>query len=571
MRILGINGDTARKPSRGSHDSGAALLDGAHVLGACNEERFSRIKQDSSYPSRCIDYLLGLDGEKPEHVALPWLSAKEQAPMLDRVFAHLAEAGRTDAGLRGFYWKQQWPRFARRLRRRDRALPPALAGTPKSIHEHHRCHAASAYYCAPFADERVLVVTLDGQGDFASGSVWIGEGGKLALVTDFDALNSIGHIYSAFTAHLGFTPNRHEGKIVGLAAYGNPACLRDRLLDHTRLGDWDRLFDAELIWLVLRPGSDRGRRILEKLTAGLSREDIAAGLQDWTEQVATYLIRDYLERTGCRFLALAGGVFANVKLNQRILELDGVENVYIHPNMGDGGLAIGAALDALATHEGGIAPRLLKSVYLGPDVSASDAESALARADLDYEKPDNLPERVAELLAEGKVVARAAGCMEYGPRALGNRSILAACGDPTINQWLNDRLNRTEFMPFAPIIMEEHAADYFPAWRPEHVAARFMTITYDASELAKKNIPAAIHVDGTARPQVLRRQDNPEVYAILEAYYRKTGIPALINTSFNMHEEPIVCSANDAVRAYRLGHLDALILADCLTVSESGR
>jgi len=173
----------------------------------------------------------------------------------------------------------------------------------------------------------------------------------------------------------------------------------------------------------------------------------------------------------------------------------------------------------------------------------------------------------AQLLAEGKVVARAAGRMEYGPRALGNRTLFASCSDATINQWLNEKLQRTEFMPFAPIIMAEHAHDYFPDWKPEHVAARFMTITYDASDLAKQSIPAAIHVDGTARPQVLRQQDNPEVHALLTAYYDLTGVPALINTSFNMHEEPIVCSAADAVRAFQLGHLDALICADWLAVA----
>lgn len=565
--ILGINGDTASQPRKGSHDSGACLISDRNVLAAANEERFSRTKQDASYPFRSIEYVLNEGGATPEIAALTWLPPRQQRPMLDRLYRHLWEASRSYPPLRTFYWKQQWPRWARLLRPRSRTLPDYLAGLPIQIVEHHFAHAASAYFCSPFADQRTLVITLDGQGDFAAGSVWIGEKGRLDCIEYYDALNSIGHIYAAFTGFLGFTPNRHEGKIVGLAAYGNPEPLLGRLLDNTRLGNWDRLLSPELIHLGLRPSSQAGEAICKRLCEGLSREDISAGLQSWAETVATSLVSELCRKHDCRMVAAAGGVFANVKLNQRLLELEEVDNIYIHPNMGDGGLGVGAALAVQSLNGQSMQPQLMKSCYLGPDIGDPEAGGALKEAGLCYRQADNLPEAVAGLLADGRVVARAAGRMEYGPRALGNRSILAGCGDPSINQWLNDRLQRTEFMPFAPIIMEEYAKDYFPAWKPEHVAARFMTITYDASELAKKNIPAAIHVDGTARPQVLRRGDNPDMYAILEAYHQKTGIPALINTSFNMHEEPIVCSARDAVRAFQLGHLDALICGPYLTIS----
>jgi len=280
------------------------------------------------------------------------------------------------------------------------------------------------------------------------------------------------------------------------------------------------------------------------------------------------LVTEWVGKTGISKLTLAGGVFANVKLNQRILELECVDNIYIQPNMGDGGLALGAALVAHSENNGGLTPRFLESLYLGPDISSDDASREFDSAGIPYTRPENTAKTVAGLLAQGKVVARAAGRMEYGPRALGNRTVFASCSDPTINQWLNDRLQRTEFMPFAPIILESHAAEYFPAWRPDHVTARFMTITYDASDVAKQNIPAAIHVDGTARPQVLRQADNPEVHAILTEYHALTGIPAVINTSLNMHEEPIVCSAGDAVRAFKLGRLDALLCADLLAVTK---
>lgn len=567
MIIIGINGDTAHAPKRGSHDSGAALLVDGEIVAAANEERFSRIKQDDRYPFAAIAHVLA-GSAKPELASLSWLSPRQQKPMLDRLFAHLYEESVNHPPLRRLYWKQQHSRWGRLLRCPKRTLPSELSGLNKEIHEHHLAHAASAYYCSPYENERTLVLTLDGQGDFAAGSLWLGEKGKLTPIEHYDALNSIGHLYAAFTGHLGFTPNRHEGKIVGLAAHGNPDLLCQRLLAHTRLGSWDRLFDAELILLTIRHWSEEGKAILARLTTGLSREDVAAGIQSFTEVVVTHLVAEKCRQHNCHLVAAAGGVFANVKMNQRIMELPEVENLYIHPNMGDGGLAAGAALASFAAARGGMTPKLLSTCYLGPDISDSDAAAAFAAVGLVAEKPENLAAAAADLLAAGKVVARAAGKMEYGPRALGNRTLFAACSDPAINKWLNDRLQRTEFMPFAPIVMEEYAAAYFPAWKPEHIAARFMTVTYDASHLAKEHIPAAIHIDGTARPQVLRREDNPEVYAILEAFHARTGVAALINTSFNMHEEPIVCSASDAVRAWQLGHLDALICGNLLCTGE---
>jgi len=263
-------------------------------------------------------------------------------------------------------------------------------------------------------------------------------------------------------------------------------------------------------------------------------------------------------------LALAGGVFANVKLNQRLLALPDIDNVYIHPNMGDGGLATGAAYEVYARLHNGLMPRFQHHVDLGTDITRDTALAALQKAGLNYSEPENLSYQVARLLAQGKVVARAAGKMEYGPRALGNRTVMAACQDKSINQWLNQKFDRTEFMPFAPVIIEEQALAYFPDWQEDHIAARFMTITYDASELAQRNIPAAIHVDNTARPQVIRREDNPDYYDIVNDYYQLTGVASVINTSFNMHEEPIVRTADEAILAFQAAQLDALILGPFL-------
>ncbi len=566
--ILGINGYSARTPSRGAtHNTSAAIVHDGKLIAALDEERLSRIKGDRDYPFKTINYLTS-DFPWPDHIAMAGMARSKLFTSLWRQYANtLRMPLRPDFRqyLRSRLFDLPIRTIAERLR--PRSVPEALVSLPKSEIRHHHAHAASAYYCCPWPEEKVLVLTLDGFGDAQCGTCWVGKKGRMTLQSELPFMHSIGLLYTAVTYHLGFKPVQHEGKIVGLASYGNPEPMHERLMKHISIcHDGTFKFSPELIQLSNAPMRGSAKEIFEELTQGLSQEDIAAGIQRVTEQLVCHWIAHQCRKYDSGLLALAGGVFANVKLNQRILELDEVENIYIHPNMGDGGLAAGAALAVWADMQPDFRPRLLEHCYLGPSISDTEAKNALDNAGLKHQTPKNLAETVANTLVQGKVVARAAGPMEYGPRALGNRSILASCDDPSINQWLNERLQRTEFMPFAPIIMEEYAADYFPAWKPEHVAARFMTITYDASELAKKNIPAAIHVDGTARPQVLRKQDNPEVYDILAAYHTRTGIPALINTSFNMHEEPIVCTAEEAVRAFQLGHLDALICGNRLAV-----
>ncbi|MBF0282160.1 MAG: carbamoyltransferase [Zetaproteobacteria bacterium] len=566
MNILGIYGYDPKNPKRGyRHNGGAALVaDDGTVLSAIEEERLSRIKNDAVYPTLAIEQLAN---EHPfDHIALAGLQRTSFLSTAIRNYQTWRQHATTPAEKKHFL-NRILNFYIATLGAAILNLPnkPAHLTQPMQRFHHHDAHAASAYYCCPWPDEDVLIITLDGAGDGLCGRVEIGRDGQRIHQIDIPQLHSIGAIYSMFTAHLGFKPHRHEGKVLGLAAYGNPQLLANKLMAHIHLeGDFPT-FDATLLKVAY---GRFAHETLNDLIGSLSREDIAAGLQHFTEKTITHFVQHWVRKTDIHKLALAGGVFSNVKLNQRILELECVDNLYIQPNMGDGGLAVGAALAQIATQKQTLKPKFLSTAYLGQDITLEAATAALHHQSLDFSHPTDMAEAVATLLASGKVVARAAGRMEFGPRALGNRTLFASCSDEKINQWLNDKLQRTEFMPFAPIIMEEHAAEYFPAWEPEHVMARFMTITYDASEIARKNIPAAVHVDGTARPQVLREEDNPEVYAILRAYYAKTGVPALINTSFNMHEEPIVCSAADAVRAFQLGHLDALICGPLLCVAK---
>ncbi|MEZ4390178.1 MAG: carbamoyltransferase C-terminal domain-containing protein [Polyangiales bacterium] len=256
---------------------------------------------------------------------------------------------------------------------------------------------------------------------------------------------------------------------------------------------------------------------------------------------------------------------ANVKLNQRVAEVPGVTGVWVHPAMGDGGTGTGAAMAVLRERLGrAFAPERMAHAYLGPGYSADEVRGALRANGLEWTEPDDLALEVARLIHSGRVVARCDGRMEYGPRALGNRSVLYHAREPEVNRWLNQQLARTEFMPFAPVTLWEDRHRYYKNVDVSEAAASFMTITVDCTDEMIRDCPAAVHVDGTARPQLLRRETNPGYYDILARYKELSGVGSLINTSFNMHEEPIVCAPEDAIRAFRLGHLDHLAIGPCL-------
>ncbi|MDO8206429.1 MAG: carbamoyltransferase C-terminal domain-containing protein [Gallionella sp.] len=547
------------------HNSGASVLIDGKLVSSVEEERISRIKNDGSYPHSAIAEALsiaGITANDVEMVAIAGLTVWEQKTMRDRILKHDLRLAKVEPIIKKCYWKHRVEWYRRLLNPHPRPTG-ILAKKPSQTVEHHLSHAASAYYASSFGNERVGVITLDGSGDYSWGSVWLGENGKLQEVLHLPYLYSIGLLYASVTNYLGFVAGRHEGKVLGLAAFGNPEPLLSRLLQHTNMNDWDSLFDATLARVPLRPLTKIGATVISDLCQGLQREDVAAGLQAYTEKVICAWIQEQVCKLKVSKLALAGGVFSNVKLNQSILALPGVENIYVHPNMGDGGLASGAAYEVYARLNGGLRPEL-GDVYMGTEINRENSLQALQKLGVCYEEPKNLAQVVGRLLAEGKVVARADGRMEYGPRALGNRTVMAPCHDPSINQWLNKKFARTEFMPFAPVVLEEHAQEYFPDWDESHIAARFMTITYDASEIAQKNIPAAVHVDKTARPQVIRREDNPGYYDILKEYCAITGVPSVINTSFNMHEEPIVRTAEEAIIAFQAAGLDALVLGPFL-------
>jgi carbamoyltransferase len=455
-----------------------------------------------------------------------------------------------------------YSRMAVLYRRYEKRLRAMFPNAQMHRVEHHLTHAASSYYTSGF--EKALVVTGDAWGDFVSTMLCIGEGKKLTPVHRCYYPNSLGHYYQSLTNWLGFRGGRHEGKVLGLAAFGDPnSPVYDRIKDMLVCEDLDihAPFMMGKLWHKNLPFGKKC--LMRDLVENYKREDIAAAFQRRFEEVVTQLISNALDRFEVDSVCLAGGIFANVKLNQRIFEVPGVSRIYIFPNMGDGGVCAGGALYYDINQNGSIGSAL-PHAYLGPAFSEKQMEKALRDKGVEFNYHADIEVKVAELLMNNKVVARFNGAMEYGPRALGNRSILYPATDPAVNKWLNDRLKRTEFMPFAPVTLIEEAVRCYKNLHGAEYPARFMTITFDCTDFMRRKSPAAVHVDGTARPQLIDEQTNQSYYRIVHEYYKRTGIPSVVNTSFNMHEEPIVCTPEDAIRAFQLGHLDYLALGPFL-------
>ncbi|CAN5412018.1 hypothetical protein BH09SUM1_BH09SUM1_12370 [soil metagenome] len=433
--------------------------------------------------------------------------------------------------------------------------------------DHHLCHAASAYYPSGF--DRALIFTQDGFGDEYAARVMLGEGGRLKPLQEYwYEEKPLGLNYDLIVGLLDFNPARHAGKITGLAAFGKPNDECRSAMDDFLDGVWLRGKKGRpgyMDYTYREPTYKRLRAERQRFFKDISREDISYEIQRRTEhQMVTWIKEWRAKFPGIDRVALAGGVFANVRVNQKIKEL-GFKEIFIQPAMSDAGLCYGAALLELAHQKGGVLqPKKLPHVFLGYQDTPEEQRRELEKHGLRYRRvpEESIGGEIAKLVAARKVVAHHYGRMEFGPRALGNRSILYMAHDPDVNKWLNTQLNRTEFMPFAPAVLYEDAPQYFTGLEGAEHACEFMTITMDCTEKARHEIPAAVHVDGTARPQLVHHERNPRFHSILRGFKELTGVSSMINTSFNMHEEPIVATAYDAIRCYQLGHLDVLILGN---------
>ena len=601
MKVLGI--------SPLDKDSTVTLVEDGVITYAAAEERFTRVKLQDGFPWRALEDALDRTGTKIEEidrVVYPFLTFDEETRLfernlakerqfltetetaatgeeLDRARARIPSHRDPVPGLgdpnekfeKGLLKKlayrvlasegvvsrnvakrgsEQWGRDAAKFhfqwqQQLEAGLSEVGLGDKLKRVEHHLSHAANAFYTSGF--DQALIVTLDGYGSGLAGSISTGRDGTIERVHGLEYPHSLGTFYESVTQALGFTPSRHEGKIVGLAAYGDPEVLGDvlrRRFVHSNGGF--RIVETNNVYFA------------RLLASQFPKIDVAAAYQRVLEEVAVAYVSQYVKKTGLRNLVLSGGVIANVKLNQRLREIDGVDGIFIHPNMGDGGCGTGAALSEFA---GSLATRQpINDVYYGPSYSSDQIVEALKRAQLPFTHYQPIEPKIAMLLAGGKVVARFDGRMEYGPRALGNRSILYHAKEPAVNQWLNQRLGRTEFMPFAPATLYEHRDANYLRMKGAEYTAQFMTLTFDCTESMKRDCPAAVHVDGTARPQLVSAEGSPGFHKLLTEYYKLTGIPSVINTSFNMHEEPIVCDPDDAIRAFMQGNLDYLAIGEFL-------
>jgi len=559
--ILGIHGFSADS-KRILHDTGVSLVKDGDVIAAINEERFSRKKNDGAFPWESLEYICktyDLNSKNVDCIAFSdekplWQLANITKMILDTYFET------------GIFLSRYLIESIMRTRDFFRRPPDNFRDVPVKFVEHHKAHAASAYFSSPWKDS--TIITIDGMGDYCiGGTISKGEDGELKVLKRTNGFYSPGIFYMIVTDYLGFKPGRHEGKIMGMAAFGNPEVAYNSMselicYDRKSFNFYSKPIPDALNKFSLLNDEKGDLDFFEMTWRDFTATDIASAAQKRLEDTIIPFIEDAISLTGISYLTLAGGIFANVKLNKRISNLPCVENVYIHPNMGDGGLATGAAFH-VCYHENmktGFEGNLLENIYLGPDFSDKIIEKELKTNKLEYRTIENVEKKVAQALSNKKIIGHFFGKMEYGPRALGNRSIFANPLCKEINNELNNRLERTEFMPFAPAIMEEYANDYLLNWTPAQIAARFMTLVYDATSLCTEKAPAIVHVDGTTRPQVVRKMDNPRLHSIIKHFCNITGVPLIINTSFNLHEEPIICSPLDAIKAFKENACDVLVL-----------
>ncbi|KAB2880337.1 hypothetical protein F9K33_05900 [bacterium] len=554
------------------HDAGAAIIVDGKIVTAINEERLNRKKMYWGFPDLSIPECLrsaNIRAEQIDAVAIAGTSSTRAKPLefgyesvgfFRTFFAELSNTPLTGILMgTGIGTKATRKVFESSIFRGTSEIENKLKEhnitAPTHFVDHHLSHATGAYFTSGWND--CLTLTLDASGDGWCSRIYDCKDGKMQLINSIPAYHSPGFYYCYVTHILGFIALRHEGKVTGLAAFGNADATKDIFAKRIS-------YDSKKFSFVNKGGWLQAEiRILEKLLKPYSREDVAAGIQrNFEEMISQYAV-DACKKTGAKRIALSGGVFANVKLNQDLWEKTNAEEIYVFPNMGDGGLAAGAAFEIYAKNHSNFKPYRFQTVYLGSDYTEAEIETALKKSGFTYSRPDNIEAAIAKLLADKKIVARFNGKMEYGPRALGNRSILYHCQDRTVNAWLNEQLNRTEFMPFAPVLLKEDAHEYLVNYDKQHdYAAEFMTVTYNVTAKCSETAPAITHVDKTARPQIVTEEINRSYYHILKEYKKLTGHSILVNTSFNMHEEPIVRSPEEAITAFAQSKIHALAIGN---------
>jgi carbamoyltransferase len=561
------------------HDAAACLLRDGELVAAAEEERFTRRKHDAGFPLHAARYCLAAGGIEPDEVDYVVFYEK---PLLkfERI---LASAVATFPRSRAVFVRAMTSWLGEKLWVRSHIRRKLGYGGPVLFGEHHLSHAASAFFPSPF--EEAAVLTADGVGEWTTTALGVGRGVDLELTHEIAFPHSLGLLYSAFTAYLGFEVNEGEYKVMGMAAYGRPKYV-DRVRKLLRLAA-DGSFALDLRYVGYHHSLAAFTGAFVELfgpprapEAGLEPEyaDIAASIQAVTEEAVLGLARRARALTGARHLCMAGGVALNVLANGRVLREAGFDGLWVQPAAGDAGGCVGAATylhHAVLRRE---RRHRMRAAYLGPGYTDEEIHAFLRRAGVPFAVlPDaGVAPAAARLLARGHVVGWFQGRMEFGPRALGARSILADPTDPAMKDTLNAKIKHREpFRPFAPSVLAEAAATYFdfgaPAAPTPEIESPFMLLVARVRPDQRHLLPAVTHVDGTARVQTVSREQHPRYYDLIAAFGALTGVPVVVNTSFNVRGEPIVCTPADALNCFSHTDMDYLVMGNALVDAAAKR
>ena len=594
MRILGV--------SAFYHDSAAALIEDGRIVAAAQEERFTRKKHDARFPQNAIEYCLadaGIGLGEVDFVAFydkPFLKFER----LLETYVAFAPRGFASFRMAMPVWLREKLFQKDLLRKRFRKFDSGFDWQNKLLFaEHHQSHAASAFFPSPFND--ALVLTMDGVGEWATTSVAVGSGNRLEVIKEIHFPHSLGLLYSAFTYYTGFKVNSGEYKVMGLAPYGEPkyaALILDHLMDLKEDGSFRldqsffdyctglRMTNGKFDDLFGRPARQPQER-LEQF-----HMDVAASLQAVTEEVVLRMTRALAKETGMKNLCLAGGVALNCVANGKVLRDGKFDGIWIQPAAGDAGGALGAALCAYHLFQGrprsvGGGSDAMRGAFLGPEYGQGEIESRLRAAGARFTVlgDDEVIDVTAQALTDGKAVGWFQGRMEFGPRALGARSVLGDARSPTMQKTLNLKVKyRESFRPFAPSVLREDVADWFELEgdspymlfvanvvenrRREMTAEEKAMFGIDQLNVVRSEVPAITHVDYSARIQTVHEETNPRYHALLTRFKALTGCPVIVNTSFNVRGEPIVCTPEDAFHCFMGTEIDVLVAGNCLLRKE---
>lgn len=562
MLIMGIGGER--------HDANVAILRDGAVLGCYEEERFTRIKRQKGFPFRAMEYALKKEGLRlPDIDCFAYNSAntfvdfdrnkngvfpQEITRRIDRELCQpFLDLGRESGG--EIPWEQSCYKIGEGL----------------YLVNHSIAHAASAYYVSPF--DRALTIVVEGGGDGNAGGIFLAEGLRINLLEYFDY--SLGYVWEGVTEYLGFRPNFDEGKVMGLAGYGRPSFLNlimKYIFDYSKkAGTLTRegafAIDRETAMKVIADASFPGRRKYEDAILE-EHKDLAKTIQEMTELLMRDVVLSKIKETGCRSLCLAGGVALNSVMNGNLLRETPVQEIFVQPASNDGGTGLGAALYVCHAVFGEKERAVMDHAYLGAEFSKeeilADMEEVRRNHPIQFHfstEGEGIFRRTADLLAREFIIGWFQGRAEFGPRALGNRSILADPRNVRMKDILNAKVKfREPFRPFAPSILEEKCGEYFSSNYP----SPFMLLVYDVLEEKRSAVPAINHVDNTARVQTVNRRQNPGYYRLIQEFEALTGVPVVLNTSFNIKGEPIVNSPKDALLCFLGTQIDFLVLGDIL-------